>query len=109
MCRLLTISLTGLISGVAAAAPHVLQPEDLYRMQWATDPQIRPDGTQIVYAKAANDIMTDRLVSSLWLIDTITGTQTPLAAGSGASSSPRWSPDGARIAYLSRASDGRTQ
>ena len=78
----LSIALTGLIIGVAQAAPHSLEPEDLFRMQWATDPQIRPDGTQIVYARVANDIMTDRLVSSLWLIDTATGAQTPLAPGS---------------------------
>jgi dipeptidyl aminopeptidase/acylaminoacyl peptidase len=105
----LSIAFVGLISGVAQAAAHSLEPGDLFRMQWATDPQIRPDGTQIVYARVANDIMTDRLVSSLWLIDTATGAQTPLAPGSGSNSSPRWSPDGSRIAYLSTNSDGRTQ
>jgi len=105
----LGIALTGLIIGVAQAAPHSLEPEDLFRMQWATDPQIRPDGTQIVYARVANDIMTDRLVSSLWLIDIATGAQTPLAPGTGSNTSPRWSPDGSRIAYLSTSSDGRTQ
>ena len=109
MRSLLTIALTGLIAGVAQAAPHVLQPEDLYRMQWATDPQIRADGTQIVYAREVNDIMTDRLVKSLWLIDTASGAQTPLATGPGSHSSPRWSPDGSRIAYLSTGPDGRTQ
>jgi len=106
---LLSIALAGLISGVAQAAPHVLEPQDLFRMQWATDPQIRSDGAQIVYAREANDIMTDRLVRSLWLIDTATGAQTPLATGPGSHSSPRWSPDGSRIAYLSTGADGRTQ
>src|ERR1700733_10433781 len=106
---LLSIALTGLISGVAQAAPHVLQPEDLYRMQWATDPQIRSDGAQIVYAREANDIMTDRLVKSLWLIDVAKGAQTPLTTGGGSHASPRWSPDGTRIAYLSTDAEGRTQ
>jgi dipeptidyl aminopeptidase/acylaminoacyl peptidase len=106
---LMSIVLTGLISTAAQAAPHVLEPQDLFRMQWATDPQIRSDGTQIVYVREANDIMTDRLVQSLWLIDTATGAQTPLAAGPGSHTSPRWSPDGSRIAYLSRGADGRTQ
>jgi dipeptidyl aminopeptidase/acylaminoacyl peptidase len=106
---LTSIALTGLICGVAQAAPHVLEPQDLFRMQWATDPQIRGDGAQIVYAREANDIMTDRLVKSLWLIDVATGAQTPLATGAGSNSSPRWSPDGTRIAYLSTGADGRTQ
>jgi dipeptidyl aminopeptidase/acylaminoacyl peptidase len=105
----MSIVLTGLISTVAQAAPHVLEPQDLFRMQWATDPQIRNDGTQIAYAREANDIMTDGLVQSLWLIDTATGAQSPLAAGPGSHSSPRWSPDGSRIAYLSKGADGRTQ
>jgi dipeptidyl aminopeptidase/acylaminoacyl peptidase len=106
---LMSIALAVLISGVAQAAPRVLQPEDLYRMQWATDPQIRSDGTQIVYTREVNDIMTDRLMESLWLIDTATGAQTPLATGPGSHSSPRWSPDGSRIAYLATGVDGRTQ
>jgi dipeptidyl aminopeptidase/acylaminoacyl peptidase len=106
---LTSIALIALTSGVAQAAPQVLEPQDLFHMQWATDPQIRGDGAQIVYAREANDIMTDRLVKSLWLIDVATGTQTPLATGVGSHTSPQWSPDGTRIAYLSTDAEGRTQ
>src|ERR1700723_3561770 len=98
-----------LISVGAQAATRVLEQKDLFRMQWAEDPQIRRDGAQIAYARAANDIMTDRQAQSLWLIDTASGAQTPLASGPGSYSSPRWSPDGSRIAYLSTGADGRTQ
>jgi Tol biopolymer transport system component len=47
--------------------------------------------------------MTDRAVSSIWLIDTATGRETPLAGQDGPAFSPRWSPDGARLAYVSAA------
>jgi dipeptidyl aminopeptidase/acylaminoacyl peptidase len=74
---------------------------DLFGLAVASDPQISPDGRTIVYVRRAGDIMTDRMAGSLWLVDVATGRQTPFAASG---SSPRWSPDGSRIAYA--ASDG---
>lgn len=74
---------------------------DLFGLSIAADPQISPDGRTIVYVRRTGDVMTDRMQSSLWLIDVASGRQSPFAAQG---SSPRWSPDGTRIAYA--ASDG---
>ena len=74
---------------------------DLFGLAVATDPQISPDGRTIVYVRRSGDVMTDRLAGSLWLVDVASGRQTPFAASG---SSPRWSPDGSRIAYA--AGDG---
>ena len=109
MRRSISIALFALISMSAHAATQVLQPQDVFHMGWAADPQIRKDGAMIVYARTVNDIMKDRLSPSIWLIDTTTGAQTPVATGPGEYSSPRWSPDGSRIAYLATGTDGRTQ
>lgn len=76
---------------------------DLFDLTLAADPQISPDGRRIAYVRRANDIMTDRAVSSIWLIDTATGRETPLAGQDGPAFSPRWSPDGSRLAYVSAA------
>jgi len=89
----------------AAAAPPAaperhFTAQDLFGLEAAVDPQISPDGSRIVYVRKSNDLMTDRARTALWLVDTKTGTQTPLVT-SGAPSSPRWSPDGTRIAYAS--------
>jgi dipeptidyl aminopeptidase/acylaminoacyl peptidase len=52
---------------------------DLFDLSIASDPQISPDGRHIAYVRRSNDIMTDRAVSSIWLIDTATGEETPIA------------------------------
>ena len=98
---------------LAAAAPtgpsRTFTAADLFGLEAASDPQISPDGARIVYVRKSNDIMTDRARSTLWLIDTRTGQQTPLVAGPGTHGSPRWSPDGTRIAYVSTADGGGSQ
>ncbi|WP_394730231.1 prolyl oligopeptidase family serine peptidase [Altererythrobacter sp. GH1-8] len=83
--------------------------DDLFGLSVAADPQISPDGTRIAYVRRTNDIMLDRAVSSIWLIDIASGAETPLVAGQGTHVSPRWSPDGKRLAYVSTESGGGTE
>ena len=86
----------------AADAPsRTFTGSDLFGLSIAADPQISPDGRTIVYVRRTGDVMTDRMQSSLWLIDVASGRQSPFATSG---SSPRWSPDGTRIAYV--AADG---
>ena len=75
---------------------------DLFNLEVATDPQISPDGRTIAYVRKSNDIMTDRARSTIWLVDVASGQQRPLVAGS----SPRWSPDGGRLAYVGNGEGG---
>ncbi len=94
----------------AAAAPatgpsRYFTGADLFNLEIATDPQISPDGRTIAYVRKSNDIMSDKARPTIWLVDVATGQQRPLVAGSGSYSSPRWSPDGTRLAYVG-AADG---
>lgn len=82
---------------------------DLFDLSAAADPQISPDGRTVAYVRRSADIMTDKVRSSIWLINVATGEQRPLAAGAGDHSSPRWSPDGRRLAYVSSAEGGAPQ
>jgi dipeptidyl aminopeptidase/acylaminoacyl peptidase len=91
------------------APAKIFQGRDLFGLQYAADPQIRADGRAIAYSRMTFDIMNDRGRGSIWLIDTETGAQTPVVTGNGSHGSPRWSPKGDRLAYVSSAEDGRPQ
>lgn len=78
---------------------------DVFELEWAADPQILPDGRQVVYRRRGMDKMTDRRISHLWLINSDGSEHVKLTNYEGNESSPRWSPDGTRIAYA-RSAEG---
>jgi len=113
-------TMTLLLAGAAAVltAPAALAAdgpqrgftgEDLFDLAGATDPEISPDGSRVAYVRMSADVMSDREVPTVWLVDVATGRETPLAAGKGSHQSPRWSPDGKRLAYVSSDGEGAPQ
>jgi dipeptidyl aminopeptidase/acylaminoacyl peptidase len=92
----------------AQDASHKLSAMDEFQLQLPTDPQISPDGKRIVYVRRFNDPMTDKRYANLWIINADGTDHRPLTTGNRSDVSPRWSPDGLRLAYLSDA-DGKQQ
>jgi dipeptidyl aminopeptidase/acylaminoacyl peptidase len=92
----------------AQNAAHKLTAMDEFQLQVPTDPQISPDGKKIVYVRRFADPMTDRRYSNLWIINSDGTDHRPITNGNRSDTSPRWSPDGTRVAYLSDA-DGKQQ
>lgn len=84
----------------ADAPSRTLTGADLFDLEQASDPQISPDGSRIAYVRRSGDVMNDRMRSTIWLVDSRSGAQTPIAAAPGSHMAPRWSPDGKRIAYV---------
>ena len=85
----------------APAASDRLTEMDVFDLELATDPQMSPDGRKVIYVRAYSDVFTDRRYSNLWIIDTDGGQNRPLTTGHRGDGSPRWSPDGTRVAYVS--------
>lgn len=97
-----------LLSSSAQELPDRLEPMDVFRVQVASDPQISPDGRRIVYSRQSADVSSDRRVSNLWIVNFDGSEHRPLATGTYGDSSPRWSPDGTRLAFISDR-DGKSQ
>jgi dipeptidyl aminopeptidase/acylaminoacyl peptidase len=81
---------------------------DVFQLEYADDVQISPDGSRIVYVRVSHDIMTDRTRRNLWVVNADGSNNRPLRSEARNFSSPRWSPDGTRLAYVS-AADGTPQ
>ncbi|GCF11481.1 S9 family peptidase [Dictyobacter arantiisoli] len=78
--------------------------EDLAALKVASDPQISPDGSLIVYTILECDADENMTHSSIWLVESAGGkTVVPrqLSAGTYHDTQPRWSPDGQSLAFLS--------
>ncbi|MBI3823915.1 MAG: S9 family peptidase [Planctomycetes bacterium] len=73
----------------------------VFRLEFATDPQISPDGKRVVYVRNFMDIKKDRRRSNLWIINVDGSEHRALTSGDGNDRSPRWSPDSKRLLYLS--------
>jgi len=74
---------------------------DVFQLEYAADPQISPNGTTVVYVRSFMDIMADRRRSNLWIVDIDGSNHRPLTTGNENHHSPRWSPAGDRLLYLS--------
>ncbi|HEY2019115.1 MAG TPA: S9 family peptidase [Bryobacteraceae bacterium] len=89
---------------VAAGAPakRGVTSEDYFAFESISDPHISPDGTQVAYVLTTVDQKRNRRDNSVWVV-AMDGQSAPrrLTAEGTNSSSPRWSPDGSRLALVS--------
>ena len=107
LISLVVLATTSFVATAAAAAdlPQArrFHSIDVFQLEYADDVQISPDGARIVYVRVSYDIMTDRARRNLWLVNADGTNNRPLRSEAKNFSSPRWSPDGTRLAYVSAA------
>jgi dipeptidyl aminopeptidase/acylaminoacyl peptidase len=100
--------LTTLIASIAFAAKPGLDTSTVWEMRSVSEPQITKDGKSVIYVLGFNDKMTDQKLSNLWTVSNDGKDNRPMTTGAFRDTSPRISPDGTRVAFLSNRS-GKTQ
>lgn len=73
--------------------------DDLTAIAVPSQPALSPDGSRVVYVLRTLDGDADRNVDQLWSVPATGGTPRRLTSGS-ADTTPVWSPDGSRLAFL---------
>src|ERR671930_540812 len=87
------------------ASDTLLTVEHYLDWEQVQDPQISPDGTQILYTRRWVNKLEDKWESALWIMNADGSHHRFLVKGSDA----RWSPDGTRILYLAEGEPKGTQ
>ena len=103
-----TFILLAFTTGAIFAAKPGLNSDTIWEMRSVAEPQITKDGKNIVYVLGWSDKMVDQRYTNLWTISSDGKDNRPITTGAFRDSSPRISPDGTRIAYISNRS-GKNQ
>ncbi len=93
-----------LSSSLAVCASQPLQYEDVFQLEFVSQPQINKDGSEVVFVRNRFDQALDKRIGSLWLSQTKTGQLRPIVAEQADISAPQWSPDGKKLLFVSSAS-----
>ncbi|HKP85002.1 MAG TPA: S9 family peptidase, partial [Blastocatellia bacterium] len=94
--------------GKTQAQSQTFTIDDLLKVRRVSDPQVSPDGRWIAYTIADTDKPANKRTTQVYLISVDGGEARQLTSEKQSSTSPRWSPDGKRLAFVS-ARDGESQ
>jgi dipeptidyl aminopeptidase/acylaminoacyl peptidase len=88
------------------AQKRALSFDEFIGLKVVSDPQLSPTGRWVAYAVNTISLQDNRGSSRVWLVDVGTGESRALTGGPGSDRSPRWSPDGRTLAFISTRQGG---
>src|SRR6266498_1027381 len=97
----LSVLVFALASNFAAQDRRRFTIEELLKVRRVNDVQLSPDGQKVAFTIGDVNMNANRVVTQIFLIQVSGGEMKQLTSGDGSASSPRWSPDGRKLAYVS--------
>ena len=98
---LCAVALFSALAVAAGADSHPFAAEDLVAMSRISDPRVSPDGTRVAYVLRTTDLEADKGRTDLWLAALDGSEPRRLTTDPASDSSPRFSPDGSGLYFLS--------
>ena len=102
LMALLFVFLTAAPAAAQSQAKRAMTFVDVIEMPMLSDPQLSPDGKHVLFVMNRADWKANRPIGHIYRINSDGTGQVQLTFGERGESSPRWSPDGATIAFLAR-------
>jgi dipeptidyl aminopeptidase/acylaminoacyl peptidase len=84
-----------------------MEPRDLTRIKFISDPQLSPDGRVVAFVVTTLSEDKDEYLANIWLVDAAGGQPRRFTTGPKRDTSPRWSPDGGSLAFVSERETGK--
>ncbi len=107
LCCVIATAVAASAAPAQSSAKRPLRASDIYQLRGVNDPQLSPDGAWVAYSVTAVDSAKDKNDTDIWMTSwdgaqTIRVTSSPESEGS-----PRWSPDGRYLAFVSGRQEGK--
>ncbi len=101
VCAALALATVSLSSSPAAQGKRPLKVDDIFALKTVGDPQISPDGAWVAYTVSQMDAKKDDSDTDIYMAPLAGGAAVRLTTSAQSETSPRWSPDGRYLAFLS--------
>src|SRR5205823_9535272 len=82
---------------------------DLLNVPRISDPQVSPDGKQILYVVSRADWTANKRITHIWRVQADGANVIQMTSGTDGESAPRWSPNGKTIAFIAKRGDDASE